>query len=305
MKRLVSLFLFMAAMIQAQIVQEVRMLMDSGSVSLAEKAITDFRRVHGDTPEAIFALSWIGRGKLNSDRVGAEATAAEVRRLALAKLKGRPLDADSELPLALGASIEVQAQALAAEGRRSEAVAFLKEEVQRWHATSMRARIQKNLNLLTLEGHPAPAIDVTRWTGEVKPVPLTELHGHPVLLFFWAHWCVDCKAEASVIQNLNKAFSGKGLKVVGPTMHYGYAAQGEDATREQETAWIEQTRQKYYARIGTMPVPISEEALRVYGVSTTPTIVLVDKHGVVRMYHPGRMSYEELAPKIEKLLAAG
>jgi len=52
-----------------------------------------------------------------------------------------------------------------------------------------------------------------------------------------------------------------------------------------------------------MPAPISEETMRAYGVSTTPTFVLVDKHGVVRLYHPGAMSYQELAAPIEKLLA--
>jgi hypothetical protein len=30
--------------------------------------------------------------------------------------------------------------------------------------------------------------------------------------------------------------------------------------------------------------------------------VLVDKEGIVRLYHPGAASYDELAPVIEKLL---
>ena len=49
-------------------------------------------------------------------------------------------------------------------------------------------------------------------------------------------------------------------------------------------------------------MPVSDETLRNYGVSTTPTIVLIDKSGIVRLYHPGAMSFEELAPKIEGLL---
>ena len=92
------------------------------------------------------------------------------------------------------------------------------------------------------------------------------------------------------------------MKMIGPTMRYGYAAGGEDAPPAKENAWIEEVRKKYYARIGAMPVPVSAEAMRAYGVSTTPTIVLVDKYGIVRVYHPGAMSYQELAPEIEKLL---
>ena len=86
-------------------------------------------------------------------------------------MKHRPLDAEPDLPLALGASIEVTAQSLAARGRRSEAVAFLQQELRTWHATSMGLRIQKNLNLLTMEGRPAPALDITHYVGP-PPVPV-------------------------------------------------------------------------------------------------------------------------------------
>jgi thioredoxin-related protein len=51
-----------------------------------------------------------------------------------------------------------------------------------------------------------------------------------------------------------------------------------------------------------MPVPVSEENFKVYGASTTPTLVLIDRRGVVRLYHPGNLSYEELAAKLESIL---
>jgi thioredoxin-related protein len=52
-----------------------------------------------------------------------------------------------------------------------------------------------------------------------------------------------------------------------------------------------------------MPVPISEENLKNYGASTTPTLVFVDPKGIVRLYHPGAMSQAELVAGVQKILA--
>ena len=58
----------------------------------------------------------------------------------------------------------------------------------------------------------------------------------------------------------------------------------------------------YYAPIITTPAPVNEENFRNYGASTTPTLVLVDRAGIVRVYHPGTMTYEELREAIERLM---
>jgi len=180
-------------------------------------------------------------------------------------------------------------------------VNFLQKEVKTWRTTSIGLRIQKNLNLLTMEGKPAPALDMTNYVG-VRPVPLSGLHGHVVLMFFWAHWCGDCKVEAPMLQQLNATFGPKGLVLIGPTQHYGYAAGGVEAPPAVETKWIDENRQKYYARVGPMSVPVSEQNFMTYGASSMPTFVLIDKSGIVRLYYPGKMTYDELAPRIAKLL---
>ena len=295
--------LLMSISVHAEVIGDVRMAVDNGDLPAGARLVATYRSAHGNTPEGVFANSWIARGYLDRGELDpADKAALETRAWAVALVTHRKLDADEVLPLALSAAIEVHAQVLTRRGSRSEAVTFLRGELARWSATSMRARIQKNLNLLTLEGRPAPPIDTAEWIGDTKPVPLTALRGHPVLLFFWAHWCADCKADAVVIQALNAKYASRGLKIISPTMRYGYAAGGEDTTPAKEKAWIEQTRVKYYARIGPMPVPISAETMHAYGVSTTPTIVLLDKQGVVRLYHPGAMNYQELASQIEHLL---
>jgi thiol-disulfide isomerase/thioredoxin len=285
------------------IVYQVRLAAQAGDLQLARQEVTRFRAARGATPEYIEALSWIGRAELAAKNyTAAEETAAEVRRMCLEALTRRRMDADTSLPNALGASIEVEAQAAVAQGRRDQAVTFLRAEVARWQGTPIRARIQKNLNLLTLEGKAAPALEIARSVTDRKPKPLAQHRGHPVLLFFWAHWCSDCKNEIQAIRKLQEVYGKRGLEVIAPTQHYGYVAGGQDAPPEAETRYIQAVFGQYYAGLGDVETPLSEENFARYGVSTTPTLVLVDGAGVVRMYNPGNLSYEVLAGKIEGLL---
>jgi len=61
-------------------------------------------------------------------------------------------------------------------------------------------------------------------------------------------------------------------------------------------------RTQYYAALGAMSVPLSEANFIRYGASTTPTIVLVDRQGLVRFYHPGAMPYAQLAAKVAQVV---
>jgi thiol-disulfide isomerase/thioredoxin len=179
----------------------------------------------------------------------------------------------------------------------------LQTALRTYGSTSIRARLQKNLNLLSFEGKPAPALREEQFLGS-KPPALAQLKGFPVLLFFWAHWCVDCKAEAPIITQLRTEFAPKGLTVVGPTRLYGYTAQVENASASDELAYIDVVRHRFYAGLLDMPVPISKYNFDVYGASTTPTLVLLDRSGKVAMYHPGALPYDQLKAEIEKVVAS-
>ncbi|PYX43525.1 MAG: hypothetical protein DMG79_22225, partial [Acidobacteria bacterium] len=168
--------------------------------------------------------------------------------------------------------------------------------------TSIQARLQKNLNLLALQGKAAPALKGDEFLGS-KPPTVVQLKGSPVLLFFWAHWCGDCKAEAPIITQLRSEFSGKGLQVIGPTRRYGYTAQIEHASASDELQYIDAVRHRFYSGLLDMPVPISAYNFDTYGASTTPTLVLLDRAGKVAWYHPGAVPYAELRGEIEKLVA--
>jgi hypothetical protein len=99
---------------------------------------------------------------------------------------------------------------------------------------------------------------------------------------------------------LRQEFARQGLVVIGPTQLYGYAAQGADAAPEQERAYIESVRARYYASLQNMPVPLSKQNFNAYGASTTPTLVVLDRAGQVATYHPGAMPYDDLRAAVEQ-----
>jgi thioredoxin-related protein len=66
---------------------------------------------------------------------------------------------------------------------------------------------------------------------------------------------------------------------------------------------IARVRDQYYAFLREEAVPVTEVNHSRYGVSTTPTLVLVDRRGIVRLYHPGTMTADQLPPPIRPLLA--
>ena len=300
--RLLAFLLFLSTVSFAGITDDVREALARNNAAAAEAGLQAYRSRQGVTPEYLEALSWMARASLASHQPDqADTYAKQTESLSRQMLAKRPLDAEPHLPIALGAALEVQAQVLAARGETAHAVALLRRSAETYRNTSIRARLQKNLNVLGLAGQPAPPLQIASYLGP-KPVALSQLNGSPVLLFFWAHWCGDCKAEGPVIAQLSSEFGSRGLMLLAPTQLYGYGARGEDATPKDELPYIEHVWQNFYPALQGVPVPVSKENFNLYGASTTPTLVLLDRAGRVALYHPGVMPYEDLRTAIEKVV---
>jgi thiol-disulfide isomerase/thioredoxin len=260
------------------------------------------RKERGLTSEWLAARSWIARAQLAEKNLdAAERVADEVYTSAEPLLTKGTLDRDANLQTAVGAAIEVLSQVDAARGARSEAVTYLRSALATYKGSTIEKRIQKNLNLLSLEGTTAPPLEMSEYIGAAPP-PLPALKGKVVLLFFWAHWCSDCKSQGPILAELATRYAADGLVVVAPTQRFGYVAGGKEAPPDVEMRYIEEIRQTFYPDLAARPIPVSETNHRRYGVSSTPTLVLVDRAGVVRLYNPGKMTREALEPQIQKLL---
>ena len=72
--------------------------------------------------------------------------------------------------------------------------------------------------------------------------------------------------------------------------------------RTKRCATAFQVRNAHYGFLRDELVPVNETNYKEYGVASIPMYVLLDREGVVRLYHPGRMTEEELEVAIQRLL---
>lgn len=257
------------------------------------------------TPEWLAAVSWAARA------AGAAGEWNDAVRYADEAYEGSfdliagpsQLDSSTHLATAVGAAIEVLGRAHDASGDRPAAIAYLHGQREKFRGTSIEERIQKNYLLVSLEGKPMPDLDSPRHIGPRKPPSTAGLRGKVAVFFFWAHWCPDCRKQRPILMSLYEKYNAKGLEIVGPTKLYGYISKGTDASPEAEYAYITGEFNEQYPIPSWMPVPVSGQNFADFGVSSTPTLVVVDRQGIVRLYHPGSMTREELEPVLEKLLA--
>ena len=285
------------------LVSEMSDLAWAGEVDRA-RTVLEARRVESEQPTAewLAAVSWLARGASFAERWDlAERYATEAYEGSLELMKERPLDAERFLPTALGAGIEVLGHTYDAQGERTRAIGFLSAARQEFAGTSIETRIQKNFLLLSSEGKPFPALDIDEYLGPQPPTP-DDLKGKVVLFYFWAHWCPDCKRQEPVLRALYEEYHDLGLVIVGPTQFYGFISRGQTAAPEEELAYLSGDYAAEFPIPPWMGVPISGDNFLNFGVSTTPTLVLVDRDGIVQRYNPGDMSHEELAELIEPLL---
>jgi thiol-disulfide isomerase/thioredoxin len=281
-------------------VRMIRLKISAGDLPSAESILEVHRAEKGEDGDYLLGLAWVARGAaLTGDWKAASSHARAARELAESRLKtAADYDSNREAVYALGTAIEVQAQALAASGKKSEAIRFLDESSRSQEKApfNLRARIWKRRNQIELVGQKAPSIRGEDRLGKEAP-SLESLKGTPVVLFFWWEACGDCKMQAAALRRTVEKYASKGVAFIAPTRFY--ASRGD---RAEEKGKIEKAWKEIYALPDSVTVPIGDDAMLRYGVSATPTFAFVDRNGVVTRYSPTRMTEERLSAAIEGLL---
>jgi cytochrome c biogenesis protein CcmG, thiol:disulfide interchange protein DsbE len=140
-----------------------------------------------------------------------------------------------------------------------------------------------------LIGKALPMFSVPALHEPKRVVTADSLRGRVYLLNVWASWCVECRAEHPVLNEIAK------LKTV-PIVGLNYKDPREDALQ-----WLATLGNPYELSLVDAEGRIGIE-LGVYGV---PETFVIDKAGVIRYKHIGAVTAEvwnkKLAPLIKQL----
>jgi cytochrome c biogenesis protein CcmG/thiol:disulfide interchange protein DsbE len=137
-------------------------------------------------------------------------------------------------------------------------------------------------------GDRAPEFSLADLDG--RPVRLADHEGHPVLLNFWASWCLpDCAEEFPILADAIEANADVGLAVIG--IVYRDRSEAARAFGQQFGA--------------TWPLVMDpgERVARAYGVFGPPESWLIGPDGRILSRHIGPFTADELAAELDALRA--
>jgi cytochrome c biogenesis protein CcmG/thiol:disulfide interchange protein DsbE len=135
-------------------------------------------------------------------------------------------------------------------------------------------------------GEEAPDFTLTDLDG--NPVALAALRGRPVIVNFWASWCVPCVAEFPLLQGAAERHNDDGLVIVGIVYRDDAAAAGE-----------------FMERMGaSWPAAMDpgETVARRYGVYGPPESFFIGRDGVVAGRQIGELSARDLERQLATIM---
>jgi cytochrome c biogenesis protein CcmG/thiol:disulfide interchange protein DsbE len=137
-------------------------------------------------------------------------------------------------------------------------------------------------------GSEAP--DFTLYNVPGEPVTLSDFRGRPVLVNFWATWCLPCAIELPELNRVATEYSDRGLVVLGIN---------ERERPSKAIAYVEERGFEYEVLLDPL-----EKAGTLYGIAGLPTTIWIDEDGVMWAVDHGVMTRDRLEARLAQVFGA-
>jgi peroxiredoxin len=148
----------------------------------------------------------------------------------------------------------------------------------------------------------APEIDAESWVNTPLPLSLAGLRGRVVMLHAFQMLCPGCVLHGTPqAEKIHREFADRGLQVIGLHSVFEHHAVMNRAALE---VYVHEFRL-------TFPIAVDRpgaaghhipRTMQAYGLRGTPSVVVIDRAGRVRLNHFGQVSDLELGAHMGSLL---
>lgn len=136
-----------------------------------------------------------------------------------------------------------------------------------------------------------PALDFTLSTLDSAEVSLSQFHGQPVLINFWASWCFPCREEMPELVRSYEDHKAEGLMILGVNLTYSDTLPDAQAFASEFNI--------------TFPVLLDKDgavAEKLYRIPGVPTSIFVNRDGMIERIQVGVMTTRQIDQYISEIL---
>jgi len=159
-----------------------------------------------------------------------------------------------------------------------------------WQAASRSPTAADSGALVGRTGQPAPAFSLASLSAPGRTITLASFRGKPLVINFWASWCVPCRTEMPLLEQAYRALHGK-------VVFLGVDANDSSSAAKAFLAQVHVTYPTVSDGEGTTAIE--------YGLYGLPTTVFISPSGKIEGRHIGELHADTLQAALQEAFQAG